>query len=232
MQWCTEAMTEERRQAPDGDRLAGLDRPLRNRVTPAGELIATEHRGTMYGNRGVLHNENLALVRRYQVRRWLVCVLEFRGRRRPVLRPRRYTELFFLDEATGLAAGHRPCGECRYRDYQAFKRAWAGAFGGGGPGVAEIDARLHADRLVRPGVRRSYSASLSSLPDGVMVSVGDTPSLVWGGGLLAWTPGGYRSSGQSPAEDTVTVITPRATVAVLAAGYRPVIHPSAVSAGG
>ena len=113
MQWCTEIMTAERPQAPDGDRLAGLDRPLRNRVTPAGELIATEHRGTMYGNRGVLHNENLALVRRYQVRRWLVCVLEFRGRQRPIMRPRRYTELFFLDEAVALAAGHRPCSECR-----------------------------------------------------------------------------------------------------------------------
>jgi hypothetical protein len=123
MQWCTEAMTEERPQAPDGDRLAGLDRPLRNRVTPAGELIATEHRGTMYGNRGVLHNENLALVRRYQVRRWLACVLEFRGRRRPIMRPHRYTELFFLDEAVALAAGHRPCAECRHAAYQSLRTA-------------------------------------------------------------------------------------------------------------
>src|SRR3984885_4795571 len=90
MQWCTETMTEERPRAPDGDRLAGLDRPLRNRVTPAGELIATAHRGTMYGNRGVLHNDDLALVRRYQVRRWLVCVLEFPvGRLRGCSAPRR-----------------------------------------------------------------------------------------------------------------------------------------------
>ena len=139
--------------------------------------------------------------------------------------PGRLTELFFLDEATGLAAGHRPCGECRYRDYQAFKRAWTDAFGGGVPGVAEIDARLHADRLVRPGVRRSYPASLAALPDGVMVSVNGAPFLVRGGGLLAWTPGGYLPGG--PPAETVTVITPRATVAVLAAGYRPVIHPSA-----
>ncbi len=206
--------------------------PRQNRVTPDGMLIAVPDRGLFWGNRGALHDPAGRLVRYSSGRAWAICVLEFKGRRRQLWAPGRLTELFFLDEATGLAAGHRPCGECRYRDYQAFKRAWAGAFGGGGPGVAEIDARLHADRLVRPGVRRSYSASLSSLPDGVMVSVGDTPSLVWGGGLLAWTPGGYRSSGQSPAEDTVTVITPRATVAVLAAGYRPVIHPSAVSAGG
>lgn len=201
--------------------------PRQNRVTPDGTLIAVPDRGLFWGNRGSLHDSGGRLVRYSRGRAWAICVLEFKGRRRQLWAPGRLTELFFLDEATGLAAGHRPCGECRYRDYQAFKRAWAGAFGGGGPGVAEIDTRLHADRLVRPGVRRSYPARLSSLPDGVMVSVGDTPSLVWGGGLLAWTPGGYRSSGQSPAADTVTVITPRATVAVLAAGYRPVIHPSA-----
>jgi hypothetical protein len=205
--------------------------PRQNRVTPDGDLIAVPDRGLFWGNRGALHDRAGRVVRYSRGRAWAICVLEYKGRRRQLWAPGRLTELFFLDEATGLAAGHRPCGECRYRDYQAFKRAWAGAFGGGGPGVAEIDARLHADRLVRPGVRRSYSARLSSLPDGVMVSVGGTPFLVRGGGLLAWNPGGYRSSGQSPAEDTVTVITPRATVAVLAAGYRPVIHPSAVSVG-
>jgi hypothetical protein len=201
--------------------------PRQNRVTPDGMLIAVPDRGLFWGNRGSLHDSGGQLVRYSRGKAWAICVLSFKARRRELWAPGRLTELFFLDEATGLAAGHRPCGECRYRDYQAFKRAWAVAFGGGVPGVAEIDARMHADRLVRPGVRRSYSARLSSLPDGVMVSVGGTPFLVWGGGLLAWTPGGYRSSGQSPAEDTVTVITPRATVAVLTAGYRPVVHPSA-----
>jgi hypothetical protein len=201
--------------------------PRQNRVTPDGMLIAVPDRGLFWGNRGPLHDSGGQLVRYSRGKAWAICVLSFKGRRRELWAPGRLTELFFLDEATGLAAGHRPCGECRYQDYQAFKRAWAVAFGGGVPGVAEIDARIHADRLVRPGVRRSYSARLSSLPDGVMVSVEGTPFLVWSGGLLAWTPGGYRSSGQSPAEDTVTVITPRATVAVLAAGYRPVVHPSA-----
>jgi hypothetical protein len=201
--------------------------PRQNRVTPDGTLIAVPDRGLFWGNRGGLLDSAGRLARYSRGRAWAICVLEFKGRRRQLWAPGRLTELFFLDEATGLAAGHRPCGECRYRDYQAFKRAWAGAFGGGVPGVAEIDARLHADRLVRPGVRRVDSARLSSLPDAVMVSVGGAPFLVHGGELLAWTASGYRSSGQRPGEDTVTVITPRATVAVLAAGYRPVLHSSA-----
>jgi|SRR5271169_4517493 len=205
--------------------------PRQNRVTPDGTLIAVPDRGLFWGNRGALHDPAGRLVRYSRGRAWAICVLEFKGRRRQLWAPGRLTELFFLDEATGLAAGHRPCGECRYRDYQAFKRAWAVAFGDGAPGVAEIDARLHENRLVRPGVRRSYSAQPSSLPGGVMVSAGGAPFLVHGGELLAWTPGGYRPAGRPAAGTTVTVITPRATVAVLAAGYRPVIHPSAVTAG-
>jgi|SRR5579863_6348653 len=201
--------------------------PRQNRVTPAGELIAVPDRGLFWGNRGSLHDASGRLVRYSRGRAWAICVLSFKGRRRQLWAPGRLTELFFLDEATGLAAGHRPCGECRYRDYQAFKRSWALAFGGGMPGVAEIDATMHADRLVRPGVRRSYTAALSSLPDGVMVSIGGEPFLVFGRELLAWTPGGYRPAVDLAAGPTVTVITPRATVAVLAAGYRPVIHPSA-----
>ena len=202
--------------------------PRQNRVTPSGDLIAVPDRGMFWGNRGVLHDP-AGLVRYSRGRAWAICVLEFKGRRRQQWAPNRLTELYFLDEATGLAAGHRPCGECRYRDYQAFKRAWAAAFGGGVPGVAEIDARLHEDRLVRAGIRRSCPAAWPELPDGVMVSVGGAPFLVWGGELLAWTPGGYQGSGRPAPTTPVTVITPRATVAVLAAGYRPVVHPSAVT---
>jgi hypothetical protein len=202
--------------------------PRQNRVTPDGTLIAVPDRGLFWGNRGPLLDSAGRLARYSRGRAWAICVLEFKGRRRQQWRPNRLTELYFLDEATGLAAGHRPCGECRYRDYQAFKRSWAVASGGGVPGVAEIDARLHADRLVRPGIRRSYSAALSSLPDGVMVSVDGSPWLVWGGSLLAWSPGGYLGSRRPVFAAPVSVITPRATVAVLAAGYRPVVHPSAV----
>ena len=201
--------------------------PRRNRVTPYGELVAVPDRGMFWGNRGVLHDAQGRLVRYSRGRAWAICVLDYKGRRRTQWAPGRLTELFFLDEATGLAAGHRPCGECRYRDYQAFKRAWAAAHGGGAPGVQAIDARLHADRLAGPGARRTYAAPLGGLPDGVLVEVDGAPRLVFCGGLLAWTPGGYRDRQAAGPASTVTVITPRATVATLAAGYRPVLHPSA-----
>jgi hypothetical protein len=204
-----------------------LTMPRQNRVTPYGELIAVPDRGMFWGNRGVLVDGQGRLARYSRGRAWAICVLEFKGRRRQQWSPGRLTELYFLDEATGLAAGHRPCGECRYRDYQAFKRAWASAHGGEVPGVAEIDARLHHDRLIRAGVRRSYQALPAELPDGAMIDLGGEPFLVYGDRLLAWTPGGYVARPVPVPVDPVTVITPRATVATLAAGYRPVIHPSA-----
>ena len=217
-------MTVERPQPTDGDRLAGLDRPLRNRVTPAGELIATAHRGTMYGNRGVLHNDDLALVRRYQVRRWLVCVLDFRGRRRPVMRPRRYTELFFLDEAVALAAGHRPCAECRYAAYQSFRRAWTEARAlTAEPAADDIDRVLHWQRRLVEGARVTYPALLSELPDGVFIVHDDEFWLATDGGLHRWTPAGYTDR-TAQFDGPAAVLTPRATVEAIRAGYRPLVH--------
>ena len=215
--------------------------PRQNRVTPHGELLAVPDRGMFWGNRGPLLDREGRLARYSRGQAWAICVLSFKGRRRQQWRPGRLTELYFLDEATGLAAGHRPCGECRYREYQAFKRAWADAAPGAGlpgaglpsgslPGAPEIDARLHADRLAGPGVRRTYRAPLAGLPSGTMVDLGGAPWLVHDGRLLAWTPGGYRQRPVEAPAGPVTVITPRATVAVLAAGYRPVLHPSALAA--
>ena len=206
--------------------------PRQNRVTPHGELIAVPDRGMFWGNRGVLVDSQGRLARYSRGQAWVICVLSFKGRRRQQWTPGRLTELYFLDEATALAAGHRPCGECRYRDYQAFKRAWAasalGSAGGDSlPGVREIDVRLHADRLARPGTRRTYRAPLAGLPSGTMAEIAGTPWLVHDGRLLAWTPGGYQARPTEAPADPVLVITPRAIVAVLAAGYRPVIHPSA-----
>ena len=220
-------MADGQAQAHDGDRLAGLDRPLRNRVTPAGELIATVARGTMYGNRGVLHNDDLALVRRYQVRRWLLCVLEFRGRRRPLLRPGRYTELFFLDEAVALAAGHRPCAECRYPAYQSFRAVWATALAlRAEPAADDIDRVLHRERRLAGGARVTYPAPLRELPDGVFIVRDGDPWLVSDGSLRRWTPAGYTDR-TGLFDGSAAVLTPRSTVAAIRAGYRPLLHPSA-----
>jgi hypothetical protein len=200
--------------------------PRQNRVTPYGELIAVPDRGMFWGNRGPLLDREGRLARYAARRAWPICVLSFKGRRRQQWRPGRLTELYFLDEATGLAAGHRPCGECRYQEYQAFKRAFAA--GGEPPGAPEIDVRMEASRLVRTGVRRAYQAPLADLPTGTMVDIGGDPWLVRENGrLLAWTPGGYTERPVTVPRGPVTVITPQVTVAVLAAGYQPVLHPSA-----
>jgi hypothetical protein len=209
-----------------------LAHPLRNRVTPAGELIATEHRGTMYGNRGVLHNDDLVLVRRHQVRRWLVCVLEFRGRHRQIMQPRRYTELFFLDEAVALAAGHRPCAECRHADYQSFRTAWTAAMGlEAKPAADDIDRVLHTQRRLAGGTRVTYPAQWPDLPDGVFVVWQEEYWMLHGGQLHRWTPAGYTDSRDLPA-GPAAVLTPRATVDAIRMGYRPAVHPTANCPGG
>jgi hypothetical protein len=191
--------------------------PLRNRVTPLGELIETPARGLVFGNRGRLHDEQRQIRRTYDGRRWIACRLEFRGRRREPMPIGRYTGLFFLDEATALAAGHRPCAECRHEDYRSFL-GLAGA-----AGADELDRRLHAERL-GPKPKRD----VASLPDGVFLLVGDEPWLVLRGKLLRWTPRGYVE--RRPANGSVSVLTPSTSVRVLAAGWRgalPLVHPSA-----
>lgn len=201
--------------------------PRQNRVTPYGELVAVPDRGMFWGNRGRLHDRKGNLVRYSSGRAWAICVLEFKGRRRPLWAPGKLTELFFLDEATALAAGHRPCGECRNPDYQAFKTAWAAAHSGKDITAPAIDAHLHADRLSNPGIRRTYPARLADLPDGAMVELDRRSWLVANGQLLAWSPGGYRDRHARPPATPVTVLTPQATIATLAAGYQPILHPTA-----
>src|ERR1700756_369210 len=145
--------------------------PRRNRVTPFADIVAVPERGTMMGNRGMLHDAEGRIRRPWQVRRWLLCVLEFRGRYRTVMTPNRYTELFFLDEATALAAGHRPCAECRPARFLDFCRAWKVAHpqdgGAGRPTADEMDNRLHAERVAADRSKRVYTAALDELPDGV-----------------------------------------------------------------
>lgn len=208
--------------------------PRRNRVTPSGEIVAIPERGTMMGNRGVLHDADGRILRAWKLKHWLICVLEFRGRHRTVMTPNRYTELFFLDEATGLAAGHRPCAECRRGRFVAFRDTWtAGNHRNAGPKpikVGVIDDRLHAERVGPDRSKRTYSANLDDLPDGVLVTFDGRDCdtyLIWGDELLAWSPGGYRERRPKPRGEVVTVFTPGSTVSAIRAGYVPQIHPSA-----
>ncbi len=197
--------------------------PLRNRVTPLGEIVAVPERGTLTGNRGVLHDDEGQHRRDWQTRRWIACRLEYKGMRRRLRQPRRWTELFFLDEATALAAGHRPCAFCRRADYRRWQGAWAAA-GLGATGADAMDERLHADRL---GERRRRPAA--SLPEGAMVLHDGAVGLVTVAGLRAWSFGGYGPAEPAPA-GPLEVVTPAATVAVLAAGYVPALHHSAAPA--
>jgi hypothetical protein len=200
--------------------------PRQNRVTPYGTLIATEARGTLMGNRGSLHSDDGRILRPWQVRRWIACVTSFRGRRRFVMPPGRWTALFFLDEATSLAAGHRPCAECRRADYLRFQQAFLAAHPGHPAGADPMDLTLHRARVGPQRSKRTCVASAPSLPDGVFVEAGGRPWLVLGGQLLEWTPSGYTGRQPRPTGD-VTVLTPEPTVAAIRAGYEPLLHPSA-----
>jgi hypothetical protein len=198
--------------------------PLQNRVTPNGEIVALSGRGLIMGNRGVLHDDNRRIVRATQVKRWIACRISFRGRRRTIMKPRSYTELFFLDEATAFAAGHRPCAECRHADYERFRALWKACFGGPA-GADAMDAVLHAERL-DGRARRTWRADVATLPDGTYVSVDGIARIVWRDKLIAWSDEGYRDRQPRPPHRDVEVLTPPSIVAVFKAGYRPGVHPS------
>jgi hypothetical protein len=192
--------------------------PLQNRVTPLGELIADPARGLVYGNRGCLHDASGRIRRHANGKRWIACRLEFKGwQRRPLLQPGRFTELFFLDEATALAAGHRPCALCRRADYVRLLEIT------GSTGADAIDARLSAERA------RHHESSLDDLPDGAFVLRGGEPWLVRGDELLRWTPAGYTNRVERPSAQA-TVVTPPTLVEVLRTSWEPLVplfHPSA-----
>jgi hypothetical protein len=202
--------------------------PRRNRVTPYGEIVAVHARGTALGNRGVLVDDRGRLARTWQVRRWLACRLHVEGRRRQVMQPRTWTELFFLDEATALAAGHRPCAACRYPDYARFRDAWASTHPNSPSGADDIDRALHDERL-EGGAKRIHPERLAALPDGAMVDLDGRAWLVRGDELLAWGPGGYTERRARDGSATVGLLTPPSTVAVIRTGFEPDVHPSAAS---
>jgi hypothetical protein len=204
--------------------------PRQNRVTPFGELIATPARGTLMGNRGCLHDASGRIVRHHVGKRWIHCVLEFKGRRRPIMTPGRYTELFFLDEATALAAGHRPCMECQREQYLEFRRCWMAGQGRAAarqaPSVDVLDAVLHTERLDADGQRRDHVQPWARFPDGIMVAVQDRAHVVHGGHLLGWTPAGYGSPCPDPPA-AARALTPPSIIAAIRQGYAVRLHPSA-----
>ena len=206
---------------------------MQNRVTPLGELVADPGRGLVYGNRGCLHDDAGHVRRRYASKRWIACRLQFRGwHRTPLLQPGRFTELFFLDEATALAAGHRPCALCRREDYTRLVSIWRDLHPGPA-GADAIDAQLHTERIA-PGTRTQlhHDAALDDLPDGAFVLWDGAPHLVLGSLLLKWTAAGYVARAPRPVRQQARLITPPSLIALLRAGWQPLVplvHPSATA---
>lgn len=187
---------------------------LCNRVDPFGTLHATPHRGDWFGNRGCLHDDD-GRIRRFHVgRRWITCLCAFKNRKRPMLQPGRYTELFFFDEATAYAAGHRPCAECRRAAWDRFRAVWMQLQGGSGR-ADDIDRVMHAARL-DGRVRRTVAMRVEALPDGVMIDHHGVPLLRRGAAWWRWDPAGYTRC-EGPERDAL-VLTPAPVVALLAAG--------------
>ncbi len=205
--------------------------PLQNRVTPFNELEATPTRGSLMGNRGILHDETRAIGRaKWTHKRWIACSLTYKTWRRVPMSPRRYTELFFLDEVTSLAAGHRPCKLCRRPAYLRFEASWRRAHAiadGVRLSADDIDDGLHVSRVDRKRFRR-HDRALGGLPDGVFVVLygQDTAAcLLWQDQLHRWSHDGYGARRSIEADRLVTVLTPAATVAVLRAGYAAEVDP-------
>ena len=205
--------------------------PLQNRVTPLGDVIAHPARGLVYGNRGCIHDADGRIRPRFSVKRWIACRLRFKDwHRSRLMQPGRFTELFFLDEATALAAGHRPCALCRREDYDRFVARWD-ALHPGERGADAIDERLDTERRDASARRRRlHPASLDGLGDGTFVLHAGTPHLVLGSRLLRWAPDGYADATRRPRGATASLITPPSLAAMLAEGWQsvlPLVHPTA-----
>jgi hypothetical protein len=202
--------------------------PLQNRVTPTGDIVADPNRGIFTGNRGIIHDPatKTLLKKRWSSPAWITCVCEFRGWRRKVMGGRSWTELFFLDEATAFAAGHRPCFFCRRDDANRFRAAWQQ-----GNGVTDVLARdmdkvLHGERLEHRKKRlHPLPVPVAELPDGAMLQAGTESFLVLQGRALAWSMAGYRKAERAMGD--AMLLTPPSTLRAISAGYRPVLHASA-----
>jgi len=214
----------------DAVKFSGHKMPLQNRVTPSGDIIADPHRGLFTGNRGIIHDPltKTLLNKRWASPAWIICVCEFRGWRRQVMGTRSWTELFFLDEATAFAAGHRPCFFCRRDDANRFRAAWEQGNGVANVLARDVDAVLHRERLDKSRKRlHPLPMPVEKLPDGAMVQAGPESFLVLRGRALQWSMAGYREVGE--AIENAMLLTPPSTLRAISAGYRPVLHPSATA---
>jgi len=205
---------------------------LQNRVDPLGQLHAVPARGDFMGNRGILHNAQQHIVTQWRGKAWITCQLQFKGRQSPVFAPDSYSQLFFRDEATAFAAGHRPCAECRRGRFNEFKAAWLQVnhdlIETASPTVLSIDSILHQERLLPDKSKRCHEATLGSLPPGSMLLHNGQALLLWQGKLLAWSFDGYqRSTAALPVAARVQVLTPPSVVRVFASGLLPQVHVSA-----
>ena len=198
---------------------------LQNRVDPFGNLIRTAARGSWTGTRGLLHNDEQEIIRPFKLKAWLTCKLEFKGRKRKMMSPDRYTELFFLDEATAFAAGHRPCCECRRDDFNKFKSLWLKANPGYGfdekISIQKIDSIIHGERINRNRSKITFEENIHTIPDGSMVSYNDDPYLVFNNQLFLWTPFGYAKGIALPDAGKFIVLTPRSNLNTFRLGYLP-----------
>ena len=201
---------------------------LQNRVDPFGNIIKTSARGAWMGNRGILHDDNQRICRLYKSKSWLTCVLQFRGRKRQVMAPGRYTELFFWDEAISFSAGHRPCFECRRKDAERFKSCWlAGNPGYGfdeGVSILEIDKIIHRERIGWHGLKNTHEERLHTLPDGCFISYRDMPYIIVAGAVFPWSDAGYGDQKELPSTEWISVLTPASIVNAFRAGYKPWIR--------
>ncbi|MEZ8820418.1 hypothetical protein AB4264_10535 [Vibrio sp. 10N.261.55.B8] len=202
--------------------------PLQNRVSPSGELLADNARGSWLGNRGILHNEKKEIIRPWKHINWVLCELNFKERKRQVFSQNSYSELFFLDEATALSAGHRPCASCRRQRFDEFKQAW-GAAQLSELKVEEIDKVLHQDRAIRGGKKVTYNEKLENLPNGVFVELEGKPWLIWRNELHEWRPDGYRARADIYGDLNVTVLTPKCMVEIIVAGFIPQVDESVMA---
>ncbi len=198
--------------------------PLQNRVLPTGEIVAIDARGTLTGNRGIIHRDDKTLgTARWSHHAWICCTLDWQGRKREVMTGRNWTELFFLDEAVALAAGHRPCGYCRRAAFTAYRDAWTDATKQR-PKAPDMDRALHHARVTRDRLQITYSARLADLPDGAFVCHARAPHLWFKHALWPFTPTGYFPAISAKPETIVSVLTPKPSVDVLRQGYRPLLH--------